>query len=353
MGGKGAKQKSKNNTNVCDEGNDGPRELLSRYKTACSDQGLEPNSALVSALSNDANPNCGKQILLEKADDFRSGHCRSLVMAILGRSHHQLTGVEEKSIIKANACKALKELRIWRTKLGEDGVIILADLLRLGEQNIDINFFELLECGVGPLGAKALGRSLSCGMNKSVLTLSLDYNPILACIGTTALCEGLKSNSSLKKLSLQRCNIGFGGATAISRVLAFHRTILQTLDLTGNLLGGEGLANLSEGLKSNKSLEKLLLADNNISSSDANEEGLRAFAHATESHPALTYVDFSYNAIGNNAKLLVKALGKENNTRISTFKVDASVPDNLFSVLHRTSATKKKTGKNKKKKKKN
>jgi len=222
MAGKGAKQKSNDNINVCDEENDGPRELLSRYKTACSDQGIEPNSSLVSTLTNDANPNCGKQILLEKADDFRSGHCRSLVMAILGRSHHHLTGVEGKSIIKANSFKALKELRIWSTEVGEDGVITLADLLRLGEQDIDVNFFELLECGVGPLGAKALGRGLSCGMNNSVLTLSLDYNPTLACIGTIALCEGLKSNSSLKKLSLQRCNIGFGGATGTRKIFCFN-----------------------------------------------------------------------------------------------------------------------------------
>ena len=204
MGGKRAKQKSDDSN--CDE-EDGPKELLSKYRLACSDLGLDPNDALVSSLTNQANPHCGKQILLERVANFRTSHCRSLVMAVLGR-----TGVEKDSKNIPNVYKALKELRILRTEVGEDGVVALADLLRLSEQKIDINFFELLECGVGPIGAKALGRGLSCGMNKSVLTLILDYNPNLACIGTVALCEGLKSNSSLKKLSLKRCGIGISGA---------------------------------------------------------------------------------------------------------------------------------------------
>lgn len=166
---------------------------------------------------------------------------------------------------------------------------------------------------------------------------------------TAFWCAMLNAYCTVWHIFTNRSLVYFQQIVALGGVLSFHRTILQTLDITGNLLGGKGLESLSGGLKLNKSLETILLADNNISSSDANEEGLQAFMLAIKKHPALTCVDFRYNPIGDNAKLLVEAL--EKNTQISTFKVDASVPDNLFGLLHRNSAPKKKAGKSKKKKK--
>ena len=45
-------------------------------------------------------------------------------------------------------------------------------------------------------------------MNKSLVTLNLDFNPEIGSKGgIAALCIGLRTNSTLKKLSLRHCSI--------------------------------------------------------------------------------------------------------------------------------------------------
>ena len=48
---------------------------------------------------------------------------------------------------------------------------------------MQISFLELLDVGVGPKGALALGQSLSKGKNLSLCTLKLDYNVSLGAEG--------------------------------------------------------------------------------------------------------------------------------------------------------------------------
>lgn len=53
---------------------------------------------------------------------------------------------------------------------------------------------------------------------------------------------------------------------------------------------------LCPGLQNNKSLTKLIIADNDISdSSSEDEEGLKKFAGVLLVHPTLTSVDLLYN----------------------------------------------------------
>ena len=103
--------------------------------------------------------------------------------------------------------KQLQELRVWRSNIGDDGASSLAELLRLGGAEIQLQYLELTDNNITASGAFALGRSLSCMMNRSLLTLSLDYNMSLKSEGVAALCMGLRTNSTLKKLSLQYCDI--------------------------------------------------------------------------------------------------------------------------------------------------
>ena len=56
-------------------------------------------------------------------------------------------------------------------------------MLRLGGADVKLTYIELLETGVGPEGATALGLSLSRGNNLSLLTLKLDYNTTLGSEG--------------------------------------------------------------------------------------------------------------------------------------------------------------------------
>ena len=343
-----------------------PARLLTYYTAHCSAIGININSGtdpIVKALSNLENPNLGKQILIDGNSDrenhpthFSSGHCRAFALACLGRpvpqqSKEVLNNRGEPVVIY----RILKEIRIWRLPIGNNGIEAISDILRLGNDKISLSYLEFLDCEIGDQGAKALGKSLSCGMNRSLRTLNLDSNVTLSCSGAVNLCFGLKSNVHLVNLSLKRCNIGSIGASALGEVLNFPRSNLELLDLTGNRIGGHGLLALCDSMKNNKRLSSLFLADNAIMSTNIDAASLRALCEVgSQQWSNLVSLDLRYNQIGKNARELLPGLGLDNK-RLSTFLVDVSLPRELFMVLNRSStggkSKAKKKGKKKQKKK--
>lgn len=164
-----------------------------------------------------------------------------------------------------------------------------AEVLRLGGADVQLNYLELLDNNITGMGANALGVSLSFGHNLSLLTLKLDYNNSLgdegetrlllilsylsdqyhsvgniAVIGASLLCKGLRTNMTLKQLHLQFCNLTEESGPTLAELLANGRTALEVLNLSGNRIGGKGLAALCEGLFINTKLETLCIADNMI-----------------------------------------------------------------------------------------
>jgi Ran GTPase-activating protein (RanGAP) involved in mRNA processing and transport len=129
---------------------------------------------------------------------------------------------------------------------------------------VKISFLELFDDNIGPKGAHALGSALSFGHNLSLLTLKLDYNATLSDEGVANLCKGLRTNSTLKQLHLQFCNLTSPSGKELSELLANSKSALELLNLNGNRIGGKGLQQLCTGLMQNLRLETLLLADNMI-----------------------------------------------------------------------------------------
>ena len=334
-----------------------PSLLLAQYSAHCAAIGLKINTdtdPVVKSLSSHDNPHLGKQIIIDGNSDehysttFSSGHCRALAWACLGKSLPQQDTIPiTKNKNEQMVYKALKELRIWRVEIGDYGVEAISDILRLGSDKISLSFLELLDCKVGQSGARAIGKGLNGGMNRTLRTLILDNNLSLSCEGLVNLCAGLKTNSDLVNLSLKRCNISHLGASAIGEVLKFSRSNLQSIDLTGNKIGGQGLLYLGEGLKHNKRLVSLHIADNLIKSTNIDSAGLRAFRLAVSHQSScLNLIDLRYNQIGESAKELLPELGLENR-KLTTLLVDVSLPRDLFMMLNRSSTG----GKSKKKKK--
>ncbi|CAI8035345.1 NLR family CARD domain-containing protein 3 [Geodia barretti] len=68
----------------------------------------------------------------------------------------------------------------------------------------------------------------------------------------------LKTNSSLERLHLRRCDIGSSGGVELGAALEKNKT-LRCLDLSGNALGDDGVRGLCVGLGNNSSLEELEL----------------------------------------------------------------------------------------------
>jgi len=272
-------------------------------------------------------------------------------------------------------------------------------LLRLGGAEIKLAYLELTNNGITEIGAFALGRSLQRFQfgqaNVSLITLNLDHNTTLGTNGVAALCLGLRTNSTLKKLSLKYCNLDGESGGPLGEVLFNSQCGLNILDLQGNRLGapyyekddngdvvededGEpvvastGLLDLCPGLKINLNLKELILADNQISTSEWDAKGLVTFAEAIVNHPTLAKVDLLYNRIakektpeekeyfeansdadpwkGANALLAATDGATGGNKNISTFRIDASIPDEIFTKLNKMGGGGKKGKKGKKKK---
>lgn len=92
----------------------------------------------------------------------------------------------------------------------------------------------------------------------------LNPNRSYVCTGIINLCKGLRSNVTMKQLHVEFCQITHEAGPALADLLKNERSVLEVLNLSGNRLGGVGLAALCRGLSVNTACKKLLLADNMI-----------------------------------------------------------------------------------------
>ena len=185
-------------------------------------------------------------------------------------------------------------------------------------------------------------------MNTTLSTLVMDFNRTLGSNGVEALCRGLATNSTLKKLSLKHCNIDENGGQPIAKMLLFKKLGLMSLDLTCNRLGGKGLSDMCIGLIENSSLKTFRLADNSVGQADHDIKALTKFSEVLVKHPSLVAVDLLHNKIGSNGGQIILPSLRENR-RITTFKIDSNMDDKIFEALFRVSTSSRKDSKNKSK----
>lgn len=128
------------------------------------------------------------------------------------------------------------------------------------------------------------------------------------------------------------------------------------LDLRGNDLRSEGLEALATAAMANTKLETLHLADNSIGGSASAEinraaiDALGSALAAPETVCKLCRVDLEMNTLAEeDAAALAGYLG-EDNKKVLSFKVDSSLPGELFDKLFRAETKGKKGAKGKKKK---
>ncbi|KAL9188584.1 hypothetical protein ACHAXT_006962 [Thalassiosira profunda] len=331
-----------------------PKILYKNYLNECKAIGIEPHASVKDTLTNEENTNLGKQLLVLGSGDatLGPGGCRALVNAMIG-------GKADASTSGHTPYTAAKELRICRSNINDAGARALSSLLMATAHQLSpdlqpwqLEYLELSDNNIGKDGCLALGRALCVGMNRTLVTLILDFNP-LGSNGVAALCKGLSTNSTLKKLSLKHCSIDDEGGRPIGDMLRFKRLAVISLDLTSNSLGGNGLIDICQGLKENTCLKTFRFGDNALGHTDVDLQALEALATVLASHPAIVGVDLLHNRIGSKGgSLLLPAL--QANKQLTEFKVDTSLDEELFKALFRSSAASKKgkakKGKAKKKK---
>ncbi len=325
------------------EGED-PAAFLQNYQKFCKTIGLPANSGVAKNL-NDEEKWPVKQIIID--DEFGPlgpGGTRALMTALMGSGPG----------MKGGPYKLLECVRIWRSNAGDEGVMAIAQVLQLGGAEVKLNFLELLDNNIGPRGCMALGHALAKGGNVSLLTLNLDYNGLIGTAGVQNLARGLRSNFSLRNLSMQYCRIDSEAGPAIADVLNNAKSALETITLNGNRLGGIGLAAICVGLATNQCLQKLSIADNMIDQTEQDLAGLTELRTLLlNGVTKIASVDLLYNRIGGpGAEVLLPIVeGETANKNVSEFLIDLTVPMPLFDKLYKAGGGKK-GGKGKKGKKK-
>lgn len=251
----------------------------------------------------------------------------------------------------------LTSLRLWKANCGDDGAAAISEVLRLGGAEVKIAFLELLDNHIGPKGALGLGQALAQGRNLSLLTLRMDYNPSLGYEGIANLSRGLRTNKTLKQLHLSFCQLSPECGEPLGEILANAKSGLEVLGLNGNHLAGKGLYGVCHGLSTNGKLTTLLVSDNMIDSMDDDVEALELLRDCLMSPVVvLSKVDLMYNRIGQRgAEALLPAFtSPDTSKKIEEFLVDLTIPTHLFEIIFKRGGGKKgkKGGKGKGKKKK-
>jgi hypothetical protein len=300
---------------------------------------------------------------------------RALAAAILARGNG----------FKPPAYKHVKALRLWRAGARDSGAAAMGEVLRNGgREGVALEMLELMQSGVGPPGAGALGAALTLGANASLTTLRLDMNPDMGDEGVAALARGLRTNRTLKVLTLSYCGVTPAGAASLATVLTAPLPVLEAVDVTGNPLTSIGVGTLAGAAKASRTLKELVLADTQVgggfllprdpgapasvaeeaaaAGGDAAAAVADALAHSAEatrvaltalgealSSPdcGLARVDLQMNALtADDGAVLLPFLAPENK-KVEMFKVDTTLPPAIFVALIRIPAPAKK-GKKKK-----
>lgn len=183
-----------------EEGED-PLVFLQNYQKYCKLIGIQANGNMAKQLTDEEKYPVTQLIFDEEFGPLGPGGTRAVMTALMPPTAPPIPGM------KGGPYKLLQSIRIWKSNIGDDGAAAIAEVLRLGGADVKITYLELLDDGIGPRGAMALGLSLSYGHNLSLLTLKLDYNASLGAEGVINLCRGLRTNISLKQLHMQYCQV--------------------------------------------------------------------------------------------------------------------------------------------------
>lgn len=200
-------------------------------------------------------------------------------------------------------------------------------------RNINQSEVNMMHCGLGPQGTKALAVSLVT--NTSILKLNLRDNWMEG-MGGSAVADMLKENCYITEIDLSENSVGEQGARALSGMLLKNST-LMSLKLSGNHLDERSARHLAPALVSNQKLQHLDLSHNKFGDAAAEilgpaiaentgikslnlawncirGKGAIAFAKGLEGNIFLRTLDLSYNGLGKEGAVALGEVLKRNNT---------------------------------------
>ena len=135
--------------------------------------------------------------------------------------------------------------------------------------------------------------TMACGLGSLLKLQTLDLHVgKRSAANVVVLTDVLKSNTTVTKLNLCDNDIDDAGAAGLADALKINTT-LWVLNLSENSIGDAGAANLADALKLNATLTALNLSENSIG-----DAGAANLADALKSNKTLTELNLRINRIG-------------------------------------------------------
>jgi Ran GTPase-activating protein (RanGAP) involved in mRNA processing and transport len=180
----------------------------------------------------------------------------------------------------------VSEVFIRFNDIGKDGCDGLAAVVNLSHT------LQVLDIRGNHLSASDVRRLLKSVAVSTVLTrLGLGANK-LGPEGAALITKALERNTYLTSLDLSVNELGQGGAECLAGLLRTPETTLQVLQLHGNYFGASGVAAICEAVKTNKELRRLTIGNNH-----ATDEAAAAIAAMLEGNYTLEDLDLRLNSL--------------------------------------------------------
>lgn len=149
-------------------------------------------------------------------------------------------------------------------------------------------------------------------------------------------------------LSLTYCAIDASAAQPLFEILIYTKSALEELNLSGNVLGNDGVCRVLIGASVAKSLKKLSLADNQFQD---DEDWLKSLRFCMEKNQKLTKYDFKYNNITDNGLQKITEYLQDTCQHVIGFEIPPRIEDpEIFTAFDNQLKANLKAGKKGKKK---
>jgi len=143
--------------------------------------------------------------------------------------------------------------------------------------NKTIETLDLLKNKITEVGCGYLGKVLGTTSEMPLKILHIDHNPI-GSKGVDGLANGLAQNKTINVLTLSYGELDATCAPALCKILIFIESNLKELELIGNQLKGDGVAEILPAVKISKNLISLDVSDNQVEDNPKLKEALADFA---------------------------------------------------------------------------
>ena len=196
--------------------------------------------------------------------------------------------------------RPLQILDISCNNISDNGAMALSECLK---NKCTLQELYLSNNQITTKGAKKIGEAIR--VNDTLQKLSISDNAL--CDGIVAISDGLKCNRKLLDLNISQCQVSIEGAKVIAEAILVNTT-LQKLDISHNNLSDDGVINISECLKSNRT-QDLDLSVNRITN-----RGAIRIAEAICVNTTLQRLSISHNNISDDGVIVISDSLKKNNS---------------------------------------